>query len=70
MINLNQPSELKDIQINILDSNEILTWIKRWRIYPYQFNEAYHAVKEKTIKRIEEYLTEKGLIGAISAANN
>jgi hypothetical protein len=70
MINLNQPRDMKDIQINNLDNNEILSWIKMWRIYPYQFNEAYYAVKEKTINKIEAYLREKGLIGAISATNN
>jgi hypothetical protein len=47
-----------------------MSWIKKWGIYPYQFNEAYYAVKEKTIRKIEEYLIEKGLINAISKANN
>jgi hypothetical protein len=51
-----------DIRINILDNNELLTWIKKWDIYPFQFMEAYHAVKEKTIAKIEEYLVEKGLV--------
>ncbi len=62
MKNLTDLSEMKDIQIKILDNNEILSWIKKWNIYPYQFIEAYNAVKVKTISKIEEYLQEKGLI--------
>jgi len=48
--------------INILDNNQLLDWIKKWNIYPCQFMEAYHAVKVKTILKIEEYLIEKGLV--------
>ena len=70
MINFNHTQEATDIRIHVLDNNELLSWIKKWGIYPYQFNEAYHAVKEKTIKKIEEYLVEKGLINAIAAAAN
>ena len=51
-----------DMPINILDNNQLLGWIKKWNIYPFQFMEAYHAVKVKTILKIEEYLVEKGLI--------
>jgi hypothetical protein len=70
MINRNHSKDVNDIQIHVLDNNELMSWIKKWGIYPYQFNEAYYAVKEKTIRKIEEYLIEKGLINAISKANN
>lgn len=71
MKNLTESPEMKDVQIKILDNNEILSWIKKWNIYPYQFIEAYNAVKEKTVSKIEEYLEEKGLLGtsARSEAN-
>ena len=59
---MNSQSVANDVPVNILDNNELLTWIKKWHIYPFQFIEAYHAVKEKTISKIEEYLREKGLI--------
>ncbi len=58
---LNQ-SLVTDMPINILDNNQLLDWIKKWNIYPCQFMEAYHAVKVKTILKIEEYLIEKGLV--------
>ncbi|MEO5996424.1 MAG: hypothetical protein ABIN89_06835 [Chitinophagaceae bacterium] len=57
-------SVANDISINVLDNNELLTWIKKWNIYPYQFMEAYHAVKEKSVSKIEEYLREKGFISS------
>ena len=57
----NQPV-LNDVPVKILDNNQVLAWIKKWGIYPFQFIEAYNAVKEKTISQIEQYLTEKGLI--------
>jgi hypothetical protein len=53
---------VNDLPVNILDNNELLSWIKKWDIYPFQFMEAYHAVKIKTIATIEEYLKEKGFI--------
>lgn len=62
MKSLNGQPEFTDIKINILDNNEILSWIKKWNIYPFQFMEAYYNVKEKTIQKIEEYLSDKGLI--------
>lgn len=58
-------SMISDIPVNILDNNQLLNLIKKWNIYPYQFMEAYNAVKEKTILKIEEYLREKGTITAI-----
>ena len=70
MIQFSHSQEVTDIQVHVLDNNELLSWIKKWGIYPYQFNEAYNAVKEKTIKKIEEYLVEKGLINAIAGVNN
>lgn len=62
MKNLTDHNEINDIKINILDNNQILSWIKKWNIYPFQFMEAYYNVKEKTIQQIEEYLSDKGLI--------
>ncbi len=57
----NQPVA-SDMPVNILDNNQLLKCIKEWDIYPFQFMEAYHAVKVKTVAKIEEYLIEKGLI--------
>ena len=57
----NQPV-VNDMPVNILDNNQLLTFIKKWDIYPYQFMEAYRAVKVKTIFQIEQYLKEQGLI--------
>ena len=67
MKNLNDHPEVNDIKINILDNNEILSWIKKWNIYPFQFMEAYYSVKEKTIQKIEEYLSDKGLINTTAS---
>ncbi len=53
---------VSDTPVNILDNNQLLECIKKWDIYPFQFMEAYHAVKVKTVFKIEEYLLEKGLI--------
>ena len=55
-------SVANDMPVNILDNTQLLEWIKKWDIYPYQFMEAYHAVKVKTIFSIEQYLASKGLI--------
>ncbi len=56
---------ISDIPITILDNNQLLNLIKKWDIYPYQFMEAYNAVTEKTILKIEGYLREKGLIAEL-----
>ncbi|MEJ7766379.1 MAG: hypothetical protein WKF89_01110 [Chitinophagaceae bacterium] len=66
MKNPNDQPDTQDIQVNILDNNEILSWIKKWNIYPFQFMEAYYGVQEKTIQKIEEYLSNKGLLNTIS----
>jgi hypothetical protein len=58
---INQPV-VSDMPVNILDNNQLLECIKKWNIFPYQFMEAYRAVKVKTIYNIQEYLIEKGII--------
>ncbi len=64
---MNKQPVVNDVPINILDNNQLLSWIKKWDIYPYQFMEAYHGVTEKTICKIEEYLKERGFINTISS---
>ena len=61
---MNSQSVANDVSVNILDNNELLSFIKKWNIYPYQFMEAYHAVKEKTVSKIEEYLIDKGFMSS------
>lgn len=39
---------------------EITYWSKKWEVSPRQLIEAYNATKSNSVKRIENYLREKG----------
>lgn len=51
---------ISDTEIDFQNVEEIIYWTKKWEISAYQLIEAFYTTKTSSVRKIEEYLREKG----------
>ena len=56
---VNNTNELSPV-IDFKRIQEIIYWSKKWEVSPNQLIKAYTATESREVKKIEEYLREKG----------
>ena len=57
---LNTTAAEMSTEIDFKKIQEIIYWSKKWEVSPNQLIKAYTAVESREVKKIEEYLREKG----------
>ena len=47
-------------EIDFEKIQDIIYWSKKWEISPYQLMQAFYIIKTSNVRKIENYLREKG----------
>ena len=51
---------LTEKEIDFEKIQDIIYWSKKWEISPYQLMQAFYIIKTGNVRKIENYLREKG----------
>jgi hypothetical protein len=49
-----------EAEIDFKNIQDVIYWAKKWEVSPHQLMEAFKATNSNSVKKIEEYLRDKG----------
>lgn len=51
---------LTETEIDFEKIQDVIYWSKKWEVTPYQLIQAFFVIKTSKVRKIEDYLREKG----------